>query len=116
MTPFLFIDRRPPLHSNSASAEPSAEFLRMRTLWGAACDTRYLGPQQVHKFLHYRAPHIPITGTCTQAEILVIQDMLLEPSRYFTNIYIVGSLSVFVILVIVILGKDFRSQVVLIFI
>ena len=42
MTPFLFIDRRPPLHSNSASAEPSAEFWRMRTLWGAACDTRYL--------------------------------------------------------------------------
>ena len=115
MTPFSFIDRRPPLHSNSASAEPSAEFWRMRTLWGAACDTRYLGPQK-DKFLHYRVPHIPITGTCTQAEILVIQDMLLEPSRYFTNIYIVGSLSVFVILVIVILGKDFRSQVVLIFI
>ena len=115
MTPFLFIDRRPPLHSNSASAEPSAEFWRMRTLRGAACDRRYLGPQK-DKFLHYRVPHIPITGTCTQAEILVIQDMLLEPSRYFTNIYIVGSLSVFVILVIVILGKDFRSQVVLIFI
>ena len=97
MTPFLFIDRRPPLHSNSASAEPSAEFWRMRTLWGAACDTRYLGTQQVHKFLHCRVPHILITGTCTQAEIHVIQDMLLEPSRYFTNNCIVVSLSASVI-------------------